>query len=144
MPLRRIVNLISGLPAEAKLFVALEISDRVTWSLERELMTSTLELLDLLVRKNTKLKDPLINEVRPASVLSQSRRKKVQSMSDPKVREFFGAGRVHYTPARDAESPSEGTEAPPGSASTRETDMEQSEATESLSPEDTSSGPGET
>lgn len=98
VPLRRVHNLIRALPVEASIFDALEIGDRVRWNIERELATSQLELLDVIARKWTKVKRPLINpRIRPGSPA----RAKPLSMSDPRAREFFGAGdpsRVQYTP----------------------------------------------
>lgn len=61
-------------------------------------MTGALELLDLIARKGTKMREPLINDPRPLSVRALRKKRKVQSMSDPKVREFFGAGQIQYTP----------------------------------------------
>lgn len=94
VPLRKVGNLIGALPVEAQIFAALGIADRARWTLERELATATLELLDVIARKGTGVKKPLINpRLRPGD---RERRRPV-SMSDPKARTFFG-GTVQYTP----------------------------------------------
>lgn len=65
-------------------------------------MTGTLELLDLIARKGTKMREPLVNDPRPLSVRALRKKREPQSMSDPKVREFFGAGQIQYTPREPA------------------------------------------
>lgn len=93
MPLRRLWNLIVALPASARLFDSLGVADRVRWNLERELAVSTLELLDVIARKGTKLRKPLVStRIRP----SDKDARKPLPMTDDRVRSFFGA--AEYTP----------------------------------------------
>lgn len=93
----------STLPVEAKIFDALGLGDQVRWTIDRELATSQLELLDVIARKYTKVKKPLINtRIRPADRQAA----KPVSMSDPKARTFFG-GRVEYTPRDKPATPAE-------------------------------------
>jgi hypothetical protein len=85
--LRRLWNLIRGLPPGCRLFVDLAGADRARWGVDQEMAWATVELLDVIARKGTKAKRRSL--IRRSLRPRRAKRQPV-SMLDPAARGFFG------------------------------------------------------